>query len=241
MALWKSYMSYWSEVKSLAGEYDAEIWTVFGGDGTDDNKHSKHGLLTKNISDMISISSATFQPALDLSTKLFYIRGTEAHTGGAGELEELVAKEIGAQEDAHTGRRSRYSMLLNVNKVLQFYAHHPPSTSMRPWTLGGGAMRSSMVLSYDFLLNGDPPPEFAVYGHVHHFEESGKNHPVHVFFSPSWRLTDSYGHRIGLSGRIEAVGGLVFIIKEDATWLWKKVLYTPYRRASYLEYPASSN
>lgn len=233
LALWKSYTDYWQEVDMLAKEYDCEVWTVFGGDGTDDNKHSKHGLLSQNLADILEISIKTFEPAQAISKKLFYIRGTEAHTGGAGELEELAARQLGAEKDPETGRSSWYSLPLEVNNVLQLYAHHPPSNSTRPWTVGNGANRSAFMLAHDYYGTEDTPPQFAVYGHVHHYENSGDNHPTQVFFSPGWCLTDAFGHRIGFSGRLSPVGGLIFIIREDGTWLFKKKLYQAQRRTNY--------
>ena len=239
LALWKAHLEFWDEVDDLADEYDCEVWTVFGGDGTDDNRHSKHGLLTPNISDALKITEATFEPAKQRSSKIFYVRGTEAHTGGAGELEELAAHRVGAVQDPETGRHSWYSLPLEVNDVLQLYAHHPPSNSTRPWTLGNGANRTAVILTSDFAKTGDQPPQFAVYGHVHHYESSGDTHPVQVFFSPGWCLTDAFGHRIGFSGRLNEVGGLIFIIKEDGSWLFKKKVFQAPRRKSFIVTPES--
>ena len=209
----------------------AELWLVINGDGTDDNKHSHHGLITVNKSVIIDLAIDVHQVAATIADRVFYVRGTEAHAGGAGELEEQVAQELGCVPDDETGNRSWWHLPLVANGVSFDIAHHPPSNSTRPWTKGGGAERTAAIMVYEYGSDGLLPPDVTVRSHVHHFEDSGTDHATRAFFTPPWQLCTAFGHRIGFSGRIEPVGVLGFVCRgEPHVYEFRKLIYKPERR-----------
>ena len=230
--LWRKWLDYWSFVADLKKKHRAEVWAVCLGDGTDDNKHSAHGLITVNKATIVDLSAVIWEPILELAEVKFMVRGTEAHGGGAGELEELVAKEIGAEPDDITGNHSWWWLPLEAAGVTFDLAHHPASNSLRPWTVGGGALRQAAILVYEYDKSGNILPQFGVRAHVHHLEDSGLNHPIRVLYLPPWQLCTAYGHRIGLSGRIEPVGGAAIICKDGHGEVFIK-RYRPIRRPAW--------
>lgn len=230
--LWSKWEEYWAKVRETVKRLGATCYVVFVGDGTDDNTHSRHGLITVNESIIVGLGVACMQPAVEVADYLFYIRGTEAHTGGSGELEELVARELKAEKDTVTDRHSWWWLPLEVNQVLMDLAHHPGSNSMRPWTKGGGANRQAAIIVYDRAESGDKIPQLAFRGHVHHLEDSGWNHPVRVLFLPPWQLRTSFEHRIGFSGRLEKVGAFIVTCKDGESEV-KPVLFGAKRRKAW--------
>jgi len=127
--LWEQWLNAWQTVAAWKKALRAELWVVINGDGTDDNKHSQHGLITINKSVIIDLSVEVHSIPAKHAERLFYVRGTEAHGGGAGELEEAVAQELGAVPDPETGNRSWWHLPLQANGVTLDIAHHPPSNS----------------------------------------------------------------------------------------------------------------
>ena len=226
--LWRRWLDYWKFVADLKKKYKAEVWAVCLGDGTDDNSHSKHGLIAVNKAVIVDLSAMIWEPIV--ADVRFMIRGTEAHTGGAGELEELVAKEVGAEKDGDN--YSWWWLPLEAAGVTFDLAHHPASTTMRPWTKGGGALRQAAIMVYEYAISGNILPQFGFRAHVHHLEDSGLNHPIRVLFLSPWQLCTPFGHRIGFSGRIEPVGGVAVVCKDGRGEVHVKQ-YRPVRRAAW--------
>lgn len=228
--LWRKWLAYWKFVADLKKKHRAEVWAVCLGDGTDDNTHSKHGLITVNKATIVDLSVMIWEPILEIASVKFMVRGTESHTGGSGELEELVAKEIGAEKDGHN--HSWWWLPLEAAGVTFDLAHHPASTSMRPWTKGGGALRVASIMVHEYAESGNLLPQFAFRAHVHHLEDSGLNHPIRVLFLPPWQLCTAYGHRLGFSGRIEPVGGIAVVCRDEHGEVHVK-RYRSVRRAAW--------
>lgn len=230
--LWRRWLDYWKFVADLKKKHRAEVWAVCLGEGVDDNAHSKHGLIAVNKAVIVDLSAMIWEPVLGTADVKFMVRGTEAHTGGAGELEELVAREIGAEKDDVTGNSSWWWLPLEAAGVTFDIAHHPASSSIRPWTKGGGALRQASIMVYEYAESGNALPQFGVRAHVHHLEDSGLNHPIQVLFLPPWQLCTAYGHRLGFSGRIEPVGGVAIVCQDGHGEVHIK-RFRPVRRAAW--------
>lgn len=233
LGLWDGYLRYWDRIASLKRELNAHCLAMFTGDGTDDNKHSKYQLATVNEAVMIKAGVAVLQPALDVADKLFYTRGTEAHVGGSGYLEELMAMAVGAVQTDEMKEREVWSRwfweLEDLYGLRALFSHHPFSSSWVPWTEGSGANRTAMAIEIDYLRNGKPVPDFAGFGHVHHFEDSGTTHLCRAFFCPSFTLAGAYVHRRGRGWMFNPVGAMYYIIYPNGSWTFDKVTFLPRR------------
>ena len=235
LEIWDVYLEYWDAVRSVKNELGAECWGMFGGEGVDDNKHSKYQLVSVNESVMLDIGVAVMRPAMDMVDRQFCLRSTEAHSGGSSWMEERLAKELGAEQDPDTGNSSWWFITLLKYGVRAFFAHHPYSNSMRPWTHGGGANRTAEMIEADHGKTRDECPDFACFHHVHHFEDSGETHEVRVFYNYPFCVTNAFGHRIGFSGRSMEIGGMIFIIWPDGTWGYKRFRRTPRRKEPWTD------
>ena len=134
------------------------------------------------------------------------LRGTEAHSGPSGAMDETLARELGAEAATADGPASWWQLRLEVEGVRLDVAHHPPGGGgRRPWTAANFAATLAAMAFYETAARGEKPPHLYVRGHVHRPGDSYDAHPVRALVLPSWQLTTSYGYRIG--GGALPVGG----------------------------------
>lgn len=228
--LWEPWLDYWHAVETAATKLKADkISAVFNGDWGDMNSHSAFQLLEPENNDVVlDWMVAAVKPATQLCGKQIYVvRGTEAHTGGSGWLENRAAKEIGAQVDTKTGLPSFMVCRLLTEGVRILTAHHPMTSGRVKWTNGSAANRAaaSVALTY---YNAPQRPNLAVFSHVHHSEDSYDNQPVRVIYTPPWCLTGNYAARIGEGLGVTQVGGLIIAVDGDRYHVFKRYYKTPW-------------
>jgi len=209
--LWGKWKDFWDRITELKKDLGGEVWWINAGDGADDNSHSRYGLITLNKSLIVRLAVESYQPAVDASDRRFFVRGTPAHVGTDGELEEIVAKECNAE--MWKGMYTRYAWELEANSTRILARHKPISNSTREYTRGGGANRTAVQMTMAAARLGRKLPDIAFSGHFHHYEDSGGNYPVRVVFLRCWKLHGSYDQYMGFS--IEPIGGEVTICYED--------------------------
>lgn len=244
--LWRRWETdFWGHVGELKRKLKAEVWSIQVGDGCDDNRHSRHGLITANKSGVIDIAEAIHEPALrhpkygKVADLFFGIRGTDAHVGRQGELEELLFKGLESKgavvvPDEFKGTKTWWWAPLEAYGVVGDFAHRPGSNSTRPWTLGGGAIRQAAILKSDWNDRGKPMPRYAWRAHFHHLEDTGYTHVPRTMFCPPWQLRTAFGERIGYSGRLEKVGGWIAIMHPDGESKVYPLLWSPPERPIWM-------
>lgn len=235
--LWEQWLDYWHAVETLAARYKAnKISAVFNGDWGDMNSHSGFQLLEPENHDVVlDWMQAAVKPATQLCGKHIYVvRGTEAHTGGSGWLENRAAKEIGAQVCPLTGLPSFLITRLLIEDVRILTAHHPMTNGRVKWTVGSAENRAaaSVALTY---YDAPERPDLAVFSHVHHSEDSYDNQPVRVIYTPPWCLVDNFAARIGEGLGVTQVGGLIIAIDSKRFHVFKRFYRTPWEGVQWLK------
>jgi hypothetical protein len=219
--LWKNWLNFWATVKTLKTEYNAQVTAHFNGDGVDINRHSKFQLMTFNDADILRWALGVLQPARQVADIIFIERGTEAHTGGSGYLEEQLAQSINAERDAVTA--SWWYFEGEAEGLRYVVTHHPGTNSLRPWTQGSGANRAAAMV-VDAYYGDAWQPHLAIFGHVHHNEDSGDNHPVRAIFNRGWTLKNAYDYRGGRGIQKSVIGGIIVIV-DGTRYIVKKMAY----------------
>lgn len=217
MWLWRRYEEWWQFVAGLKKKHRATVVRLHVGDGPDDNIHASWGLISQKKSEIVDLAEAAAAPSQKVADIQIIFRGTEAHVGKAGELEELYAKRIKGQPHPDTGTNSWWHGRIEAYGVIADAAHHPSNASWMPHTIGGGALRQAFTLVYEYGRGREAVPRYGVRAHLHHLEDSGWNHPCRVFFLPPWAMRDAYSHRKGYSGRLEPVGGIAVLVEPDGS------------------------
>ena len=183
---------------------------ILNGELADDNYHPTTQLITKNPADMMRLSATVLKPMLDLiqdGDLILATRGTEAHSGPSGAMDEAIARDIGATGPT-ADIASHWRLRVTLDGVRFDVAHHPPGGGGRlPWTRGNFANRLAAMSIFESAERGGRSPHLLLRGHVHRPDDSYDRYATRALVLPSWQLTTSYGHRIG--GDPLPIGGLI--------------------------------
>ena len=206
--LWSRWRAYWQRVAELKTERGAQVVALMNGDLCDRNRHGHYQLWSINRASVKAAVLDCMQPLLDVADLVVVVRGTEAHTGESAEMEEWLAGDIGAVPDEQAGTASWWYWEATLGGYNVVAAHHPGTSSTRPWTQGGGANRRAAMLMAEYY-GQRWQPNLGIFGHVHHNEDSFDNHPVRCVYNRAFSLRTAFDHRQGRSTQGVAVGGLI--------------------------------
>jgi hypothetical protein len=224
--LWHQWKTFWDDVaEERRRTRGAKLYVIVNGDIADYNKHATSQMITTNIADIIKMSYKVFDPCLSIADHVFVTRGTEAHALSNASLDELFARDIDAvSSDEDTS--SWWWLRAKFGGVKFDVAHHAGTGSLVPHGAHGPAGRVAARIMHDYATKAADLPNVAVRSHNHIFSDSGETYPVRAIVTEPWQLTTSFGHRIGMSGRLLPVGGLLFTC-DRGTYSLKKLSYTP--------------
>jgi len=228
-AILKAWRELWDIVADKKAELDATCYVVVVGDAIDMNKHDDHDPITQNTSIAIEHATALLWPARKIADHLFMVRGTEAHTGGHAELEEQVAKELGAEKCTLTGRSSWWFLPLETEGVTWDVAHHTDTFSRRPWTVDAAAERQSAILRARYLERGELPKDMALRGHNHKWTYSNGRLPPWTFMMGPFCLSNAFAYRKGHNGIAEPVMGAWWVVEDGDVRDWDREFWEPLR------------
>lgn len=228
--LWRCWLDFWNKIGALKREHGAQCYAVLNGDLADDNRHSKHQLITPNNTTVIRMTAGVLEPALDVADRAFVVRGTEAHAGPSAQLDEKVAEDIDAERNEEAKTWSWWWLPLEAAGVRFDIAHHPQTFGSRPWTLDPAAARHAVIIRDQYWERGERPPDVAVRSHVHTYSLSAKRLKPQFFYTPPWELTTAHGHRRGGGGGVEPVGGLPFVCQNGEYTFDKPISYRARRQ-----------
>jgi hypothetical protein len=207
--LWSNWLDFWKDVAAEKKRLGYPVVSVANGDIADDNAHSNTQLITSNLADIIKLAHAALQPCLSVTDHFFATRGTEAHVGASASMDELVAESMGAHGDGNTS--SWWWLRGKFGGVTFDMAHHPGTGSASPHLRHGPAGRVAARIIHDYADMRELPPQIGIRSHNHTFSDSGESYACRVFITMPWQLTTAFGHRVGYSGRLSPIGGLIFI------------------------------
>lgn len=206
--LWERWLDFWAITATYKQKTQSKVIGVINGDWGDINKHSKFQLIeTSNADTVIDMMIDAIQPMLSVCDDVVIVRGTEAHTGGVGWLENRAAKEIGAVYNENDGTHSWYVWEATIDGVNLMSAHHPGTNSTRPWTAGNDANRRA-AMDVEYYFSSAWKPALTLWGHYHHYADSGKTHPIRAIYNRSFQLKTSFNYRIGQANNVSEIGGL---------------------------------
>lgn len=222
----KSWKEFWDEVWKVKKKKRWPLYVILNGELADSNIHHTTQLISRNSADQFRLAIQVLERPVDMADYLIIIRGTEAHTGASGWMDEKLAQDLEAiGPTRHNGEiRSWFHWLGEIGGVRFDIAHHPGTGHMRPWTKGGDANRLAAMLTYRYVEynhqmerqkmadNKLSVPHIGVRGHNHKPSDSADNHPVRAIILPSWQLSTSYGYRLG--GDWLPIGGM-FVLCDD--------------------------
>lgn len=209
--LWENWLRFTDHLGEQKVKHGVPLIGFINGEAVDKNWHKTSQLVSVNTSDILRLGKRVLRPFVDVCDHLILTRGTEAHSGINGELDEIIAEQMGATPDP-LGRYARWTWNDEVAGVLWDVAHHPGAGGTRESATGRAALTLGMetILRYERL--GLPRPHLIIRGHNHVPGDSGDNfftadRKTRAYILPGWQLPTSFTYRI--NGSELPVGGLV--------------------------------
>lgn len=201
------------------------IFGIVNGDGPDLNPRTTQ-LITLNPSSIIAATVSILKPLRELCTDGFWIvRGTEAHSGGSGSLEETIARILQATKyPADSERSSCWLLRIRLSGVSIDVTHHGPFGRL-PWTSISALGRVAYEIIDEYIAAGMPLPQVAVQAHNHRYGDTGNNFPIRIIALPCWQLQTAYGVRISPRRRTQ-IGG-VLALCENGRFDAEPILFFP--------------
>ena len=224
--LWQSWLEWIAEVKKAAK--GGKLYVIGNGDLVEvDAKDRSNQLISTNVATSLDIAQDVCEPLTSLADRLYITRGTGAHTGKAGEYEELLAKLLGAEQD-DVGRQAHWYILATVAGVLIEAAHH--SAGGRKASAAAGAVaRLAEETILEYAGSHDRVPDLVIRSHVHTYHDSGDNiQGCRAITTPCWTGASEYVHRLALGHKLPDIGGTI-ITCQDGQYEVKTTLYRPLR------------
>lgn len=208
-ALWRAWIEFWQFIEQKKQETGATVYAVANGDLGDLNKHDKTQMISLNEKDILGAMIDVAKPMVEVADKVFIIRGTAAHTGACGNLEEQLANDTkNAVHCDDEGSASWWVLRGTFGGVRVDLTHHAPTASRRPWTRNAAASRAAAIVAGRYMKEGiaREVPQYAIFSHVH-YHAQGEEMGCKGRFIPPFVLVNAFGHRLGTGAHVEKVGG----------------------------------
>jgi hypothetical protein len=233
--LWDNWEESWDKIKSVKRKNrDAKLHLVCNGDAVDGDHHRTTQIFSSGEGQHVDCALETLRVPLALKPDSIHItRGTPAHVGRAGGLEEGMAKALKSQgwkvvEDPDTGTTSSYQRMIKFGN-LRFDVKHHGRMGRRAHTKGPYMRWYAQDVFFNYMMDGEDPPDIAIRSHFHQFADSGRIHKVktRLVALPAWQLATEYVHRVAES--LADIGLVWFEIDDDDDYNMKKILFKPER------------
>lgn len=197
---------------------------VFNGDIVEgDTKNRSYQVITRNPANILSIAIDLLEPLVSLFDRVYWVRGTAAHTGKSSTLEESLAADWDNTVPGDSCS-SHYHLRRVISGVYFDICHHGKmSTQYRLKANWGNAKAADTPQDYANL--GMRPPDILVRSHVHRYSSSGDNFRVRAVTTPCFQLATEFIYRIAGENSSPDIGFIYWTIKEAQTWEQTVVLY----------------
>lgn len=192
---------------------------VHDGDAIDGYHHTTEQVVTQNKAEQsevhIELMDYFLQTArFGKSDELYYVSGTEVHTG---DVEHGIAKDLGAK-----GGQVYDHLELNINKKRLWFAHHGKKRG--DGANEGNALRNFLRNVYwDHKKRDASPPDYIITGHTHTptwntyiVRERDGFREMHGIICPSWQAKTRFGYMVAPVD-VNEVGAVFLKIDADGT------------------------
>ena len=172
----------------------------------------------------------------EMADRVFVVKGTDAHTGKDGRLENLFAHFLDNAVPDPVEDNPAWWWVTGKFGGLQVDICHSTTMGGRPWTEMNGINYLSSDVLQRYAERNDRPPDLAIRGHVHRHFDTYDNKRVRAITLPCWKLTDSFGHKKN-PNRMAHIGAMAFVIEngnivKGQKWITEQTQYPKqhYRR-----------
>ena len=223
--LWEKWEDYHQRVAEKRRQLKADLWYLVNGDAMEGDHHGTSQIISRNLEAQTYVQDRVFSVPMKLEpSRLFIVRGTEAHVGPSGNREEALARQLRAEKDKEADTWSWWRLRLKAHSTLMDFQHHG-RTGTRPWTKASAVGNLATEVFYEHAANGLTPPHLAIRSHRHVWGDSYKNCPTRVIQTPAWQLKTAHAHKVAAES-IADIGGIILTVWPDRYDV-EEVFYKP--------------
>lgn len=222
--LWKMWEEAWERVRELRKR--SRLIVIHNGDAVEGTHDKVLNVVSRRREEQershIEVMDWALRKAkFGKDDKLFYLRGTQWHTGRGAESDERIAEDLGATPERE-GRYSHYHLRLKVNEFLIDVAHHGPGPGSRAWTKENSLYHTIKSVYFNSLEEGMEIPRAWIRGHYHQFIDppsyTGNHGTITGFLAPAFQLITPFGIKVSKGLKLASIGMLILIIDNELTW-----------------------
>ena len=207
--LWDAWTDFTDTVTALKKKHNARLCTIFNGDISDGDHHNTTQIISRSENTMHKIAHKTLGLLYDASDVSYVVRGTRAHGGNSGSIEETFAEDIGAVQNKETGAYSWGHVYLNLNGIIIEAAHHG-SMGRLPWTEKNAGNKLAAITLFKSAEEGKRVPHLAFRSHNHRYSDSGGHYRVRGICLPGWQGKTEYIAQIDATA-VPDIGGAIVL------------------------------
>ena len=230
--LWKCWKDYWEKVR--AARRRAKLCIIYNGDFYEGDHHGTTQIISKNPETIDYLSDEVYKiPKALRPDYQIVVRGTEAHSGASGAVEEAFARRIGATEDPDNNTHSWWMFKGEFNGLLVEAQHHGKIGRL-PWTKSNALNQQASQILQEYAERDRRPPALVFRSHMHKWADSYKaNRKVRLIQTPAWQLKTAFAHKVAPNSPPD-IGGIIVTIEPDSSYHVQEELYDQPRRATWV-------
>lgn len=218
--------AYWKAIGALQRQHKADLWYISNGDACEGNHHNSTQVVSTHPEPQKYVLKKLMQPMEALSpSRIFIVRGTEAHVGPSGASEEALAERVKAERDPDSGNWSWWDLTLNVHGTIHNFQHHGKMGGRINLKLNV-MIASAWEIFNEYTARGWTPPHVVWRSHLHRYGDTHDAAPVRLIQTPAWQAKTAYVHKVAANSLCD-VGAMSCLVMPDGTMQTQKYLYTP--------------
>ena len=214
-----------------------KVELLLNGDMQDGDHHGSHEIISnlEGIHYRIAHELLEAGPMKHEFDGIHVVRGTPAHVGKGGGMEEGLARTLKKQhgypiiDDPDTVTASSTVRRIKRGGQLIDCRHHG-RMGKREHTKDSYIRLYAHDIWETHVRSGDRPPDLAIRAHNHRYIDSGRIHDLatRVVGLPCWQMPTEWIHRVAIES-LPDIGMCVFIIRDGRVLEPEPMLYKPNR------------
>ena len=234
--LWECWRDYWERVRDArkAAGPGSRLGILYNGDLYEGDHHGTTQIISGNPETIDYLSDKVYSVPRALRPDWqIVVRGTEAHSGASGAVEEAFARRIQATEDAENNTHSWWVFRGEFNGLLIEAQHHGKFGRL-PWTKSNPLAQQANHIFFEHAERDRRPPSLVFRSHMHKWGDSWKaNRKVRVIQTPAWQDKTAFAHKVAPNSPPD-IGGLIVTIQPDASYHVQEELYEDREEATWV-------
>jgi len=186
----------WNRKWGRVFEDSMDVISVINGDLVEGGRRGQVETWAPRMKDQMDAVVELLLPIATRSKQTIITRGTPFHVQDGGNVEDVIAKELGAK-----GMKAHKRVRLTIEEVTIEFVHKGPKFGSRAWTWSNNVRNQVLSNATRDIMLGKKPVDLYVYSHYHRVADSGPvvidlpggiQYTTRGIICPSWKLIDEW-------------------------------------------------